>query len=206
MWTTTDRTRRPYRRRSPSVQISPGFCLLTAWFAACCGWRPLALVLGASAVHEAGHLLALRLWGAKVSRLRVGICGAVLDTDSQRLSYGRELACVLAGPAANLLLAAVSSAMGAVTLCGVNLTLCALNLLPVRPLDGGRALELAVSWGLGPSAGEAAARLCGAVCATAITALLGAFLWHSGGNLWLLPAAGGFARAAFREWLGRETA
>ena len=37
---------------------------------------------------------------------------------------------------------------------GANLVLCLFNLLPIRPLDGGRALYLLASWAAGPAAGR----------------------------------------------------
>ena len=90
-----------------TFRISPGFCLLTAWFAAVNGWCLTVVVLGAAAVHELGHWAVLKALGARTLGLRIGVLGAVLAVDSRGLSYGQELAAVLAGPAANLLSAAV---------------------------------------------------------------------------------------------------
>lgn len=53
------------------------------------------------------------------------------------MGYGQELASALAGPLANLLAAAILGRMGCTTAAGANGVLCAFNLLPVRPLDGG---------------------------------------------------------------------
>ena len=126
-----------------TFRISPGFCLLTAWFAAVNGWCLTVVVLGAAAVHELGHWAVLKALGARTLGLRIGVLGAVLAVDSRGLSYGQELAAVLAGPAANLLVAgAVLLAMqhragytGYGFAC-CNLLLAGFNLLPVPPLDG----------------------------------------------------------------------
>ena len=183
--------------------VSAGFCLLAVWFAAVNGWRPLALLLGAAALHEAGHCLALRLCGVPIRGIRLGVLGAVLEADCSRLSYGRELACVLAGPAANLLCALVLSAVGTPpAAAGAHLVLGAFNLLPIRPLDGGRALYLLVSWAAGPAAGEWAARWFGAAAGASWCALLLFLMKESGGSLWLLPAALGAAASALRECAG----
>ena len=71
--------------------------LLTAWFFLANGWEPLAIVLAAAAVHELGHWIVLRSLGAKVTGFCLSALGAVLETNSGRLSYGGELAAVLAG-------------------------------------------------------------------------------------------------------------
>ncbi len=164
--------------------------LLAAWFVLANGWEPLATVLGAAAVHELGHWAVLRALGAEVTGFRLNVLGAVLETDSRRLSYGGELAAVLAGPAGNLLAALVLTALGKgrwPAAVGGNLVLCAFNLLPVRPLDGGRALYLLASWTAGPAAGETAVRWAGGVTAAALAALIAWVMLRTGGSLWLLP-------------------
>ena len=183
----------------PKVRISPGFCLLTGWFTAVNGWELLAAVLGAAALHELGHWLVLRLLGAKIRSLRIGVLGAVLETDSTGLSYGRELAAVLAGPGANLLGALALAPLGMETAVGAQLVLGGFNLLPVRPLDGGRALYLVLAWLLGPAVGDRAARWVGSSAALALAILLGEVMRRTGGSLWLLPAMAGLLAAAARE-------
>lgn len=184
------------------VRVSGGFLLLVAWFALANGWKPLATVLGAAAVHELGHWAVLRGLGGRVTGFRLSVLGAVLETDSGRLSYGGELAAVLAGPAANLLWALALTALGGrPAAVGANLVLCAFNLLPIRPLDGGRAAYLLASWLAGPDAGEQAARCLGAVTALALSAGLGYVIWRSGGSLWLLPALAAGVYWGARPWL-----
>lgn len=193
-------------RSERPVWISGGFCLLTAWFAAVNGWRLLLVVLGAAAVHELGHCLMLKCLGVPIKRLCLTVFGAALETGSARLSYGRELAAVLAGPAANLLCVITLAPLGErwTVFIGANLVLCVFNLLPVRPLDGGMALYLLVSWIAGPAAGEWAARWLGALTAALLAAGVGYVMWSSCGSLWLLPAAVGLLAAAGRECLGRS--
>lgn len=181
------------------VQISAGFCLLAAWFAAVNGWQLLMTVLGAAAVHELGHFLVLRRLGARITGLRIGMLGAVLETDSGCLSYGGELLAVLAGPAANLLCALLLTALGGsrwAVPVGAHLVLGTFNLLPVGPLDGGRALYLLTAWSAGPAAAEWAVRWIGAASAASLAAVVGWVMWRTGGSLWLLPAAIGLLWAA----------
>ena len=187
------------------LQISPGFCLLAAWFGTVNGYWLLVTVLAAALIHEAGHWLALRAAGAKVLGLRVGILGMVMETDSRRLSYGRELAVLLAGPGANLLCACLLTLLveGGETAAGAHLVLGLFNLLPVRPLDGGCVLYLLAVWLLGPDRGEVLARAVGSLTAAFLAAGLCLLCRGTGGSLWLLPAAAGFLAAAGRESFGK---
>lgn len=162
------------------------------------------MILAAAAIHELGHLGMLYLLGAKILRMRVGILGAVLETDCRNLSYGRELAVVLAGPAMNLLCACLLSRFvpEQETFIGIHLVLGGFNLLPIRPLDGGRGLELFLAWVFGPFAGEAAARWIGTAAALILAVFLGWLMGSTGGSLWLFPAMVGLLGTAGREVLG----
>lgn len=183
------------------IRISPGFCLLMIWFAAANGWKLLSVILGAAVVHEAGHWLMLRLLGARILGLQIGILGAVMETDGRRLSYGRELLCVLAGPASNLLGAFILTAVHMEVMAGAHFVLGICNLLPVRPLDGGRALYLMIAWWFGPTVGERVARWIGMIVALVLALMVAYVIWYTRGSLWLLPAMAGLFTAAGRECL-----
>lgn len=193
-----------FRRCKFRISVSAGFWLLIGWFAAVNGWKLLAVILSASVVHELGHLAALRALGARILGLRVGVFGAVLETDQSGLSYGRELAAVLAGPVANLLGAALLTAGGFETAAGAHLVLGAFNLLPMRPLDGGRACYLLTASFFGPVTGEWITGAVGTAVGLLQAAGLTVLMVKSGGNLWLLPAAVGAWGAAARECFGKE--
>ena len=172
------------------VRVSVGACLLVGWFAAVNGWALTALVLSAAALHELGHLTALKLLGGRVTALRLSVFGAEMRVDGAGLSYGKELAAVL-----------VLAWCGCPAAAGAHLVLCAFNLLPVRPLDGGRALHLLTAWAAGPAAGETLCRWIGGCAALSLGTVLVWVVVRSGGSLWLLPAAAGLGMAAFRELL-----
>ena len=186
------------------VRVSAGACLLVGWFAAVNGWALTALVLSAAALHELGHLTALKLLGGRVTALRLSVFGAEMRVDGAGLSYGKELAAVLAGPLTNLLAGLVLAWCGCPAAAGAHLVLCAFNLLPVRPLDGGRALYLAAAWLAGPSAAERIACWAGGTTALALGGLVLWLIGRTGGSLWLLPAAFGLLAAALRELHGRK--
>lgn len=193
------------RRPDGGLRVSAGFCLLVSWFALVNGWQMLLTVLAAAAAHEAGHFLVLRACGVRVVGLRVGIFGAEMAAVRTGLSYGRELAAVLAGPVVNLVWGgALALTGGNPVAAGAHLLLGAFNLLPLRPLDGGQALLLLVSWAAGPEAGEWCVRWVGACAAAGLAAGLIYLMWRSGGSLWLLPAVCGLLGAAGEELWGRK--
>jgi stage IV sporulation protein FB len=140
------------------------------------------------ALHELGHWGAIALLGGRVRALRLTAVGAEMELDSARgLSYPKEVLAALAGPAVNLLLAWLCARGGRYVPAGMNLCFGLLNLLPIRPLDGGRALFCALA-GRWPTLAERV--LEGSSLALA-GGLLGVGLaaWRSWGNLSLLVTA-----------------
>ena len=166
-------------RRRGALRVGGSFWLLVALAVIVSPATVVAAVLTAAAMHELGHLAALRHYGIPVRALRLTAFGAALDAPSVvRLSYGRELVVTLAGVTVNLLAGCFLAGVGlwfrwewAFVFAGAHLLLMAFNLLPIAPLDGARALYLAAAFFLGPTAGE---RICAAVslaCALAACAL-----------------------------------
>lgn len=174
------------------LEVAWGFPVLAAVVLLAGAGEVLPAAVLSALGHEAGHLLALRLAGARVERVRLTAFGAEILADTRFLPYPREILCTLAGPAVNLLLAVVLARLtGACLAAGVNLTLGAFNLLPVPALDGGRVLHLLVSWGWGPLAADRVCRWIGLSCALALTAaaLAVTIRYHAG--LFLLMGAAG---------------
>ena len=152
----------------------------------------LPAVLLAALCHELGHLLALRLAGARVERLRLTAFGAEIRADTRRLSYPREIACTLAGPAVNLVLALfLARIAGWYVPAGSSLLLGCFNLLPVPALDGGRELHLLVSWLWEPITADRVCRRVGLCCAALLTAAALALTVRYHAGLFLLMGAAG---------------
>jgi len=97
----------------------------------------IAAAMAAAAFHEFCHWLAVRLCGGDVSTIRLDVFGARMDI--LPMSPGRELFCALAGPVGALLLLPLGRWFPRTVVCAVFHSLY--NLLPVYPLDGGRALR-----------------------------------------------------------------
>lgn len=151
----------------------------------------LGWALVACALHELGHVAAVSLLGGSVKELRLTAVGAELSLDGARpLSYGREALAVLAGPGTSLLTAVLAAAGKWFLLAGLSLGQGLFNLLPILPLDGGRALLL-----LATRRGEEGTRrvLCG--LSAALSGLL------LGAGLILLRVFGNPALLVTAAWL-----
>ncbi len=87
--------------------------------------------------HEVCHWAAVYLCGSQINRISISPGGAVMDTPP--LSSVRELICTLAGPMGGFLLLFLRQSFPRLALCGAVHSLY--NLLPLLPLDGGRAFR-----------------------------------------------------------------
>ena len=156
--------------RAGKLYIGCGALLAAAALVFFGGLRALAAVICAAAVHEAGHLAALRALGAPVREVRLCLTGAVIEADASRLGFGSEALAAASGPAAGLLLA-LASARICPELAGTSAALSALNLLPCGSLDGGRMLRAALSAAFSPDAAEKAVTALTCVCAACFAGL-----------------------------------
>ena len=141
----------------------------------------LAALALAVLAHELGHLLALQLLGVRVSGVTFAMTGPVIRCEAPSTASGQILS-ALSGPVAGMLLYLFTYARWPL-LGEISLFLSLLNLLPVPPLDGGRALRVIV--------GEKACQI--------LSALLCGTLLLCG----LLAAASGYGvtLAIFGAWL-----
>ncbi|MDR1927883.1 MAG: hypothetical protein LBQ33_04510 [Oscillospiraceae bacterium] len=124
--------------------------------------RRICLGLFFAALHEAGHLGVMAFFRVRPRRIALTAAGMRIDrAPGLRLSFRQEIAIALAGPAASLCLAALFACLQRLPGTGapwqsyllenglwLNLGFGLLNLLPLRQLDGGRALYFALSLAL----------------------------------------------------------
>ena len=123
-----------------NIRIEAAACLWWAFLLLVLPLRWLVAALCAGGFHEFCHYLAVRAVGGGVEGLVLRPAGAVMRTTP--LSPRQELLCALAGPVGGLALLLFARWIPLTALCA--LVQSAFNLLPVFPLDGGRALECAV--------------------------------------------------------------
>lgn len=123
------------------------------------------LFVGGILAHELGHVAAAQHIGAPVRRVTLWALGGVAEIEGPMRSPGAAFAVAVAGPAVSALVAAgcfaaafAAAAWGApaavvsaaVWLSVVNVVVAVFNMLPISPLDGGRAVT-AVLWKLSGS-------------------------------------------------------
>ena len=120
------------------LEITPGFIAALCLFCLADQQNLLLPLLAALAAHETGHLIAIRLQGARVYLLRLGFLDARIVCST--LGYRQEAIAALAGPGVSLLSCALFRRQ-APDFAAISLLLGLFNLLPVWPLDGGRAVR-----------------------------------------------------------------
>lgn len=98
-------------------------------------------MIAAAVVHEMMHLICLYLLGGNVLGIDVQAGGCRIRTAP--LEEWKQFISILAGPLGSLLLLLFSEISPETAVCG--LVQGFYNLIPVRPLDGGRLLDLVLS-------------------------------------------------------------
>ena len=111
-------------------------CLWWALLLLCLPLKWLLACAAAAATHEMGHAVAVFLTGGNIRSVRIGMAGAIIKGDCS--TYGREIVCSLAGPLCSLHCLIWLRVFPWFAFCGLIQGIY--NLLPLYPLDGGRAL------------------------------------------------------------------
>ena len=124
------------------IEVTAGFCILWAFLLLILPLHLLLAAMGAALFHELGHGLAIYVTGGKITRLTVGAGGMVMETTP--MPPGKEVLCALAGPAGSFLLASLYFRIPMVAVCGM--VQGCFNILPLYPLDGGRAMKCLLEW------------------------------------------------------------
>ena len=119
------------------VRTDAGFWLVLGLMLLLFPQRFLLGVLLAAFVHEMGHILAVRLTGGRVLGIRFMAFGARIE--AAPMEPGQAAVCALAGPAAGAVCILAWRWFPELALAALVQT--GFNLIPIYPLDGGRALR-----------------------------------------------------------------
>mgnify|MGYP006273925487 CR=1 FL=1 len=204
-----------------TVRLHLTFLLLIAWVGAVYGMRGgaaaavsgvlfIALVFLCVVLHEFGHIFAARRYGIRTPDITLLPIGGVASLERMPEKPGQEIVVALAGPAVNVVIAAVLFlALGArfdlsdmaqieaaqMSLVGrlaaVNVLLVLFNMIPAFPTDGGRVLRAALAYRMGRVRATKIAAVAGQVFAGVFVvvglmgnpflALIGVFIFLAGG-------------------------
>ena len=157
-----------------SVRISDGSCIFAALLLLVLPLQWVLAAIVAAGFHELCHACAVYLCGGNIKSITFGSNGAAMEIDP--MTSGRELICALAGPIGGLSLLLFARWIPRIAICAGVQSLY--NLLPVYPLDGGRAIRCGAAI-LSPKRGEAFCTVLEWCC------LIGLFLLALYACIWL---------------------
>lgn len=142
--------------------------------------RYAAFIFGSIALHEIGHVVAAWWLGIRTRAITLHLIGGHAQLERLPANGREELIVVLAGPAVNLAIAAallalffvgaIPSGSMATEIAVLNLAIAIFNMLPLFPLDGGRALRAALSFRMGHVRATTFAASVGVLSATTLMA------------------------------------
>ena len=165
------------------LRVSGAVCVYGALLLLILPLKWLVAAMAAALFHEVCHLAAVKLCGGRIRQITIGGSGAVME--AELMSRGRELLCALAGPAGGLILLLFANWIPRTAVCAAFQSVY--NLLPVYPLDGGRALRCGAALLLPPDKAGLLCQWTERLCkwAVVLLGLYGTFILKLG----LLPAA-----------------
>lgn len=125
------------KRSNIYISVKPEYYILFAFSLLLIPFKWIFAWMIASIFHELCHYVALRLCGCRLFRIQVGVNGTVMDADL--FGNTKEILCALSGPVGSFMLILTGRLFPRLAVCGF--FQCTYNLIPIYPMDGGRALR-----------------------------------------------------------------
>ena len=134
------------------IRVEPAFVITLAVLFLTNEPKHVFFMLLSAAVHELGHLTALRLSGVRVETLVLGLFGGTLMLEKKLISYEKEAFAALSGPLVNIIFSVLffllirrGFSADLFFLFLSNAFYGLFNLLPIASLDGGVALRALIA-------------------------------------------------------------
>ena len=164
--------RKSYIKISPQLYILAAIIILVLPLPWLLGWI-LAVI-----IHEFFHCIALCFVGKEIGCIQFGLQGAKIDT--QAMSDWQTVFCALAGPVGGLFILSIRCIFPEAALC--SLLLSVYNLIPISPLDGGRAFRAGMHMVLPEPVSEAVSEIIEkiALIVICLVSLFSSFAWKLG--------------------------
>lgn len=152
--------------RAGKVTVYPGFLLLFAVFYFFDpGWLIPAAAVSVT-IHELGHIATLFIMGIPINAVNLSMTGIAIKIDGRLIGYRGEIIAALSGPCASIILSLGATYAARAVNCeflyilsGMSAVHGIFNLLPIRPLDGGRAAQAILYSVFGRRYGERSLKL-----------------------------------------------
>lgn len=134
------------------IKAEPSFFITIATLLLTNEPKYVVFMLFSAAVHELGHIVALRCCGVRINTLVLGFFGGTIIMEKKLISYGREAVIAFSGPFVNLAFSTLFFIImrGGFTSDLFFLFLCngfyaLFNLLPIENLDGGTGFKAMIA-------------------------------------------------------------